>query len=318
MNFVNTGTLPTNEYVELQSKSLISSQAAFRQRLKHNVVSWLPVPLRALGSRAPTGSFGVLMYHRVCPHPRGVFPPTYNVQPDNFERQLRWLLEHGYQPRPLSYLIEARRNNQPIAPKTFAVTFDDGYQNNFTYALPILKKLQVPATIFLATAYLDSNRPFPFDNWIDRPNAAIPNDVWQPLTRAQCWSLLESGIIELGCHTHTHADFRNDPAALESDLARCREILQSEFGIQQPAFAYPYGTPDKGFSAKELGAVACKLGCSCALQVGNSLVRPQDSIYHWPRFDVAPRDSGASIAAKLDGWSQWMRGFWRSTRSVVQ
>ena len=49
-----------------------------------------------------------------------------------------------------------RERGLPIPRKTFVVTFDDGYVNNLTQALPILTRLGVPATVFVATAYLDS------------------------------------------------------------------------------------------------------------------------------------------------------------------
>ena len=47
----------------------------------------------------------------------------------------------------------------------FAITFDDGFENNYVNAWPVLKELNLPATIFVATKYLDSDVPFPFDDW---------------------------------------------------------------------------------------------------------------------------------------------------------
>ena len=256
------------------------------------------------------------MYHRVCPVPRTLFPPTYNVRPEVFESQLRWLLNHGFEAWPLKRLIEAKKQGETISSRVFAVTFDDGYENNYTYALPILQKLQVPATIFLATAFIDSDAPFPFDNWVHSGDWQVRSEAWRPLNRSQCRKMLDSGLIEFGCHTHTHQDFRNHPTAMAADLEICRDYLHREFGIENPSFAFPYGTPDQGFSDAELADVAKQVGCSCALQVGNSVVHAKDDLFHWQRFDVASGDSGRSLAAKLDGWSQWVRGFWRSVRQT--
>ena len=52
-----------------------------------------------------------------------------------------------------------------LAAQVILVTFDDGYQNNCDYAWPVLKRHQVPATIFLVTRYVGSHPPFPFEDW---------------------------------------------------------------------------------------------------------------------------------------------------------
>ncbi len=316
MSGLATDTMTLPEEIVVRNNPMITRGQACLQRWKHNLVGWLSLPLRAFGSRAPADSFGILMYHRVCPAPSHRFPPTYSVRPEKFEAQLRSLIEKGYTAWPLSKLVAARQERQSIPEKVFAVTFDDGYENNYTHALPILQKLNIPATIFLATAYLDSNQPFPFDNWINDQDPNVPDDVWRPLTRTQCHELLRSGLIEFGCHTHSHADFRGKPDELAADLRICLHVLKNDFGIENPVFAYPYGAPDQGFSDASLGEVVRKSGCSCALQVGNSLVTSNTHPFHWPRFDVAPADNGASIAAKLEGWSEWIRGFWRSTTQL--
>ncbi len=115
----------------------ITQREAMYQGCKHNLVSWLSIPLRTFGRCAPPDSFGILMYHRVCPVTRRLYPPTYNVRPETFESQLKWLLRHGYEPWTLDRLIATRRAGEEIPPQAFAVTFDDGYANNYLYALPI-------------------------------------------------------------------------------------------------------------------------------------------------------------------------------------
>lgn len=276
----------------------------------------MTLPFRALGRRAPEGSFGILIYHRVCPTVNRWYPPTYHVVPEVFEHQLRWLLNQGYQAWPLQKLIAFHREKTPIPSKVFAVTFDDGYENNYTFAYPILKRLHIPATIFLATEFIDTARPFPFDNWsLDARHEKFP-DAWKALNWEQCREMQESGLIEFGCHTHTHQDFRNDPAGLCDDIRKSMACLKERLNIEQPTFAFPYGTPDEGFSDVELAEAVKESGCKCALQVGNSIVHDTDDLFHWPRFDVASRDTGRSLAAKLDGWSQWARGWWRKVRTL--
>lgn len=314
-----TSTGGTQSTLEFPSfVSTITKRCARRQRWRHTLTSWMGVPFRMLLGRAvQSEDFGILMYHRVCPSPKGHFTPTYSVTPEAFADQLDWLLSHGYRAWSLQQLVEARRTNKPIDDKVFAVTFDDAYGNVATYALPVLQEFRVPATVFLATAYLDRTDPFPFDNWIgERPDHVSP-ETWLPITRDQCRAMLDSGLVDLGAHSHTHADFRGRPEDFEADLKQCMEVLSHDFGVHQPAFSYPFGDPLLGFASPELGTIAQQCGCSCALQIGNSVVHRNDDPFHWPRFDVAFRDSGASLAAKLDGWSEVLRASARRIRGTA-
>lgn len=293
-------------------KPLTSHQARVR-RWRHNLTSWLNVPLQVLGGRPDDGTFGILMYHRVCPRPRDRFAPTYHVTPDALGKQLDWLLRHGFTAWPLSRLVEHRLANERIKERVFAVTFDDGYANNCTHALPVLKELGVPATLFVATAYVGSDQPYPFDDWMLGAEAWPDPVCWQPASWDQLEEFQTSQQMEIGAHTHTHADFRDDVEGFEQDLRHCHGILKQKLGIDQPLFSYPFGNPDLGFNNAQLAGVARSLGCRCGLQVGNGLVRPTTDIFQWSRFDVASGDTGRSLAGKLDGWSERLRNVRRSS-----
>lgn len=293
----------------------VTALEARLQRWQHQFVSCLSIPFLALGRCAPRNSFGILMYHRVCPMPQGRFRPTYHVTPEAFRRHLSWLLEHGYRPYTLARLMEMRARGEAIPPRSFAVTFDDGFANNATHALPVLQELNIPATVFLATAYVGSDRPFPFDSWITGARSIEPfRDCWRPLTCDECEVLLESGLVELGCHTHTHADFRGRPDALASDVEQSLDFLKHRLGVENPSFSYPFGVPQLGFADPILADVVRRAGCSFALQIGNSLVDDATDPFHLGRFDVPSTGSGRSLAGKLDGWSQVLRSVWRLMR----
>ena len=165
-----------------QTNSLRREAAPARQ-----VARWTAAKLTAglqhlCGNRNSDG-FGILMYHRVTERVPGVEPPTNNVTPTQLRRQLAGLLAHGFKPWPLSQLVLAQQAGDTIPSTAFAVTFDDGYENNYLHALPILAELQIPATIFLATKYLDSHEPMPFDDWSAAGAAGIPASAWRPYRR---------------------------------------------------------------------------------------------------------------------------------------
>ena len=252
-------------------------------------------------------AFGILMYHRIAHRPPHQPQPTWNVPPERFEKQLRGLLARGWQAWPLRQVLSCVDRELPIPRTTFVVTFDDGYANNLIHAAPILTKLHVPATVFLATAYLDTKQPFPSDDWPVAGRPGVPSETWRPLTTEECRRLAASGLIELGAHTHTHADFRGRPESLAEDLRQNLAVLRERFGIEQPLFALPFGTKADGFASGDFAQAACAAGMACCLTTEAELVHRDDSRFDWGRFAAEEHDTSASLAAKLGGWHTALR-----------
>ncbi len=254
-----------------------------------------------------TAGFGILMYHRITDPIPGFAPPTWNVPPDRFEQQLEGLLARGFEAWPLREVLAHAREERPIPRNVFVITFDDAYENVYLNAFPILRRLELPATVFLATDYLDSPDPFPSDDWSEAGSGNVPYTTWKPLTTDECRELNKGGLIELAAHTHTHADFRGRPADLVADLRRCQRVLREQFGIERATFAFPYGNKDHGFASPELSAAAEEAGMLCALTTEAQLVRPGDSPFDWGRFAAEEHDTAATLAAKLNGWHEAVR-----------
>ena len=287
-------------------------QIGWRQRTLGRMAAGLST---VLGPRERQ-ALGILMYHRVAEPVEGFPRPTWNVPPRRLAEQLAGLLDLGWRPLPLSQVLDNHRHSRPMPRKTFVVTFDDGYENNLTQALPILELLGIPATIFLATAYLDSSVPFPSDDWSAAGDPGVPLETWRPLTSSQCQELAASGLIELGAHTHTHADFRGRPDEFLADICLCRAALRERLGIEQPTFAFPYGTKRDGFSGGALAEAAKSAGLPCALTTEPQLVRPGDDPLDWGRFAAEEHDTAETLAAKLSGWHSLLRsaGRWATCR----
>jgi peptidoglycan/xylan/chitin deacetylase (PgdA/CDA1 family) len=278
-----------------------------------------PLSLRqralAVGARAcsdllgPCGhaGFGVLMYHRITDPIAGFDPPTWNVRPKRFRQQLTGLLARGFHPWPLRKVLDWHAAGKVIPRQAFVVTFDDVYQNVYVNAFPILRELNIPATLFLATAYLDSPDPFPSDDWSAAGLPEVPAAAWRPITTAECRVMRTSGLIELGAHTHTHADFRGKPDLLLADLYDCQRELRQRFNVEQASFAFPYGTKTDGFASAELAAAVRHAGLRCALTTEPQLVRPGSDAFDWGRFGAEDDDTAGSLAAKLSGWHSRLR-----------
>ncbi|QDT66172.1 polysaccharide deacetylase family protein [Calycomorphotria hydatis] len=285
-------------------------------RWKGKVAAHLALPLN-ICCGSITNGFGILMYHRVTEIIRDVPEPTWNVTPDRFRSQLQGLLKRGYEAWPLSRVLQHVESGATVPVNVFVVTFDDGYANNYTAALPILRELEVPATIFIATKYIDSRVPFPSDDWEAAGSAAVPREAWRPLTTNECLELAEEPLIELGCHTHTHADFRGRPDDLYGDLLINKEELSSRFGVEHPTFAFPYGTKSLNFSGPVFSEVARRAGMRCALTTEDELIQPGHDPFDWGRFTAEQCDTGATLAAKLSGWYSLLKDGWHWVKSAA-
>lgn len=110
----------------------------------------------------------VLTYHRVTDLERD--PQLLAVSPANFEAQVALLAER-YRPMPLADLLDALSNKR-IPGGAVSITFDDGYEDNLTAALPILEHYRTPATVFVSSGYLDAGREF----WWDEIEGLILDD----------------------------------------------------------------------------------------------------------------------------------------------
>ncbi|MDA1016271.1 MAG: polysaccharide deacetylase family protein, partial [Planctomycetota bacterium] len=119
---------------------------------------------RMVGPRVG-GQFGILLYHRIADEVSAVERPSINVPPRQFERQIRGLVQAGFVFWPLSRVLENAARGECVPPYVVVLTFDDGFEGVYLNAWPVLRELNVPATVFLATAYLGSEQPFPFDHW---------------------------------------------------------------------------------------------------------------------------------------------------------
>jgi peptidoglycan/xylan/chitin deacetylase (PgdA/CDA1 family) len=102
----------------------------------------------------------VLVYHSIRPINAGnELLKDLIVEPDTFERQIVYI-KKKYKVISLRQLLESFRKQRKSRDNYVVVTFDDAYQDNYTYAFPILKKYEIPATIFVPTAFVETDRRF--------------------------------------------------------------------------------------------------------------------------------------------------------------
>ena len=126
-------------------------------------------------SKAPrVFPFGVLLYHRVNSDLDPYFP---GMSTSVFDAQMAYLARN-YKVLSLGEILRRMQNGSEIEPYTIAITFDDGYRDNLTHAHPILKKYQLPATLFVATGYIGSTEAM----WNDQVSWAFKRTARKDFT----------------------------------------------------------------------------------------------------------------------------------------
>jgi len=106
----------------------------------------------------------VLNYHRIAnpDAPNAFFKPNISATPEMFDAQLDYL-EKNFNVISIRDLVSWLNGEEELPERAALITFDDGYRDNYLYAYPTLKRRWMPAAIFLATGYIDNNKPFFWD-----------------------------------------------------------------------------------------------------------------------------------------------------------
>ena len=172
--------------------------------------------------RPPGSGLAILLYHRVG----GRTAVSVDLPRDLFAAQLDLLAEH-HQVLSLDAAADHLEAGEPPRGKPAVVlTFDDGTADFCDQAVPELVARGMPATLYLATAFVEEQRPFPDDG---RPTS------WTALADA-----LGTGVVTVGSHTHTHRLLdRADRATAADELDRASGLIAEHLGVEARHFAYP-------------------------------------------------------------------------------
>ena len=180
-----------------------------------------PSSPRAAATTAATpmrDSATIIMYHRFDEQNY----PSTNTTLAQFEAHLRLLTNGDYHVMPLPEIIATLQAGQTLPDRTVAITIDDAYKSVYDKAWPRLKALNLPFTLFVATAPIDQNLPGYMD--------------WAQIRE------LQSHGVEIGSQTNSHPHLhRLEPSQIRAELSISNQRFIAELGKQPDFFAYPYG-----------------------------------------------------------------------------
>jgi peptidoglycan/xylan/chitin deacetylase (PgdA/CDA1 family) len=226
------------------------------------------------GMRKSTSGCRILMYHSI-ESPVGLDPAgNYTVPLSDFRAQMIWLRNESG--------LKIVSSNDDLVDGAVAVTFDDGYISYLKYALPVLKELNIPSTIFVTTGFVGKTN----------------NQFLNPL---QINSLSKEGLICVGSHSVSHPFLgKCTDKQIESELVASKKFLEDICGNAIESLAYPNGS----FSALVVEK-ARAAGYRLAFSSRNSAAHLHEDRYLLPRTCIFSTDGLKGFKARIYGHHDW-------------
>jgi peptidoglycan/xylan/chitin deacetylase (PgdA/CDA1 family) len=237
-------------------------------------LSWLPsargeireTPETLNGIHVP-----ILLYHRFGP----VVADSMTITTNAFESQVKYLKENGYIVIRLRQLVDYYSNKKQSLPShPLVITIDDGHKSVYTDFFPLLKKYQIPVTLFIYPSALS--------------NASYA------MTWDQLREMKETGLLDFQSHTFWHPNFKNEKKRLrpaeyenfvEMQLKKSKEKVERELHVKVDMLAWPFGIYDEELVNKAIGA-----GYVAAFTIERRHSRASDDIMTLPRYLINKTD----------------------------
>ena len=220
------------------------------------------------------------MYHSISEHVGKEKHNKWRVKPKDFEKQMNWFYKNNWKSFTISELVKL----DEIPKKSFVVTFDDWFEDNFLNAFPILKKYNFKATIYLV--------PNQKTNHWEEKNTSVLSNL---LNNEQILQMQNSGLIEFGSHTLSHVNLStiNDEQLL-NELKKSKEEVEKITNQECEAFAYPYGKFDDNI----VNSVK-RVGYKNATVVKRGLFKKDDDVFTIKRVGILGTESFFDFLLKI-------------------
>lgn len=226
----------------------------------------------------------ILMYHIVAA-PLSAREARYCCTPQRFESQMRHLQASGVRLVTLDQLADAFDGRDPWPDVGVAVTFDDGFEDTFKNALPVLARYRIPATMFAVADQLGGS-----NDWM--ASQGFPDR--RLMSASQLREMGAAGIA-VGSHTRTHPRLPElDAEAKRGEIGGSKNRLEEAIGREVTTFAYPYGLFDDD-AHRAVGEAGYRVAC-CTRSGFN---RPDVDRYLLRRIEVFGSDSSWQFRHKL-------------------
>jgi len=212
----------------------------------------------------------IVLYHNLNP----TVPGSMTVAPKKFEENLKLLKDNGFTFIPLKEAVEYLQGKRAtLPPKPVVITADDGWESIYTYMYPIIKKFNIPVTLFIYPESISSGKHF--------------------LSWEQLKELKNTGLFDIQGHTYSHPNFKVakkklSPAAYErfvkKELSVSKKILEDKIGVKVTLLAWPFGIYNDYLENE-----AAKAGYVMAFTIGYHAANRSFKPMEQPRFMIVDK-----------------------------
>ncbi|MCX5693440.1 MAG: polysaccharide deacetylase family protein [Candidatus Omnitrophica bacterium] len=221
----------------------------------------------------------IIMYHKIDGNSA---TSRLSVSPESFKAQMRFLKNQHYNVVKLEDLAEMVRENR-LPSKTIAITFDDGYEDNYLYAYPVLKELGLSATIFIIPAMVGSDGYLTWDQVVD---------------------MSESGIVTIGNHSLSHSWLTSLAVQkLDSEIVDSKRSIESHIRKDVNTFSYPLG----GFN-KDVRERVIEAGYKIAVATNPGKRYPKHDLFAMKRLRISSTSDNLFVFwFEITGFYTWIK-----------
>lgn len=222
----------------------------------------------------------IIMYHYIeyVKDAGDLIRKKLDITPANFESQLKSLKEAGFTTYFVRDIPGLFHTKSRLSSKDVILTFDDGYEDFYTDAFPILKKYQMKATLYVVNNFIG---------------------LKGYLNEGELREIIDSGVVEIGAHTLDHVYLKRAPLSYaRREILESKKLLEDKFGIKVDTFAYPYGA----FS-KEVADLVKEASYTAAVSVIPGVYQSEENLFYLSRIRpgvFVGRDAGKI----LENWRQ--------------
>lgn len=229
----------------------------------------------------------ILMYHSISEHSSEHFR-TWTVPPQLFDEHLQVLRDHHYTPLTVTQFVTAiDQDRLRLEQRPVVITFDDGFEDFYTHACPILGRYDCPATIYIVSGAVGGT-----SRWLAREGEGHRRMMSWPQVAA-----IHAQGIECGAHTHTHPQLDLLPLAEARDeITRSKAELEQHLGQPVTSFAYPHG-----YHGRAVRDLVVQAGFESACGVKHAMSATDDDRFALARIIVTRDTTAVDLQALLRG-----------------
>jgi len=253
--------------------------------------AWIDAAVLPVKLFQPHRSAVIFMFHSISGNAPSMIrsEPAPSHSPQLFEDFVTWLSARARTVTIEGLLQEIGDGTARFSQPTAALTFDDGYRDNYTTAWPILRRHGCTATVFVTTGFIDSP-------------CALSEDMIREM---------HSDGIGFGSHTVSHPHLtRLPPQQALRELRASRERMEEILGRKCAAIAYPFGDHDR-----RIHALAREAGYKSGLSA--AVIHGLNDLFSLPRVQLSHRNSGLSFAIRLYGAQSWRKCLHPAARDAI-